>query len=199
MAAGTKDPCVSSSGMPSIESLPTAAATDADVVPQLTDLINRVYAEAEEGLWVDGATRTTAAEVADLVGAGEIAVARRDGHDEHIVGSVRIQQLDDELGEFGMLVADPAHRGEGIGRDLVRFAEDRCRRQGRAIMQLELLVPRNWTHPSKAFLDAWYTRIGYRPLRTGTIEETYPHLAPLLATPCDLVIYHKPLVDGGAR
>jgi GNAT superfamily N-acetyltransferase len=101
--------------------------------------------------------------------------------------------LDDQLGEFGMLVADPAHRGTGIGRDLVSFSEDWCRRQGRAVMQLELLAPREWTHPVKPFLDAWYTRIGYRPVRTGTIDEAYPHLDPLLATPCDFVIYHKPL------
>ena len=60
-------------------------------------------------------------------------------------------------------------------------------------MQLELLVPRGWTYPSKAFLDNWYRRIGYRVARTGTIEEAYPALAPLLATPCDFVIYHKDL------
>lgn len=28
---------------------------------------------------------------------------------------------------------------------------------------------------------------------TGHIEESYPELAPLLATPCDFVIYHKEL------
>jgi hypothetical protein len=60
-------------------------------------------------------------------------------------------------------------------------------------MQLELLVPRDWTHPTKEFLNAWYTRIGYRVARTGAIDEAYPALAPLLATPCDFVIYHKRL------
>jgi GNAT superfamily N-acetyltransferase len=180
-------------GTPSIEMLQSAAAADEDVVAHLTDLVNRVYAEAEDGLWVDGAARTSEAEMAGLIAAGEIAVARQPGRAERIVGSVRIQQIDDQLGEFGMLVADPAHRSQGIGRDLVGFAEDWCRRQDRTVMQLELLVPREWTHPVKAFLDAWYTRIGYRPVRTGTIDEAYPHLAPLLATPCDFVIYHKPL------
>ena len=60
-------------------------------------------------------------------------------------------------------------------------------------MQLELLVPRQWRHPTKEFLKAWYSRIGYRPVRTGKFEESYPELAPQLATPCDFVIYHKPL------
>ena len=115
--------------MPSIETLPTAAAADGELVVQLTQLVDRVYAEAEEGLWIDGAARTTEAEMAGLVAAGEMAVARHERHDARIVGTVRIQQLDEQVGEFGMLVADPAYRGEGIGRDLVRFAEDRCFRQ----------------------------------------------------------------------
>ena len=111
------------------------------------------------------------------------------------MGAIRIQQLDDGVGEFGMLVADPAHRNEGIGRELIRFAEELSRRRGLTVMQLELLVPRDSTHPNKVFLDDWYTRIGYREARRGVIEESYPHLAPLLAVPCDFVIYKKPL-DG---
>jgi hypothetical protein len=63
-------------------------------------------------------------------------------------------------------------------------------------MQLEVLRPREWTHPVKEFLHAWYTRLGYRAVRTGTIDESYPHLAPRLATGCDFVIYHKNLGVG---
>jgi Acetyltransferase (GNAT) family len=88
---------------------------------------------------------------------------------------------------------DIRHRGTGVGRELVRFAERWGREQGMDTMQLEVLVPRQWAHPSKEFLKAWYTRVGYRPVRTGQFEESYPELAPLLATPCDFVIYHKDL------
>ena len=63
-------------------------------------------------------------------------------------------------------------------------------------MQLELLVPRGWRHPSKEFLEAWYGRRGYRLIRTGSIDDAYPELAPLLATPCDLAVYEKPLRPG---
>jgi GNAT superfamily N-acetyltransferase len=178
--------------MSSIELLSESACTDNRLVAELTELVNRVYAVAEEGLWVEGATRTTPEEMAGLIAAGEIAVAR-EGPDDRILGSVRIQQIDEGTGEFGMLVADPERRGQGIGRDLIRFAEDGFRRRGVPTMQLELLVPREWTHPTKEFLDAWYTRLGYRPIRSGRIDDDYPHLAPLLATPCDFVIYHKPL------
>jgi GNAT superfamily N-acetyltransferase len=173
-----------------IELLPPAAAADTDLVATITELINRVYAAAEKGLWVEGAVRTTTTEVAEVIAAGEIAVARLDGQ---VVGSIRVQQLPSGEGEFGMLVADPDRRGDGIGRELVRFAEELSWYRGLQVMQLELLVPRGWRHPSKDFLNAWYTRIGYVPVRSGTIEESYPQLAPLLATPCDFVIYHKDL------
>lgn len=175
---------------PTIEIPPASMAKDQNLVGEVTDLVNRVYATAEEGLWVDGAERTTALQVEEMIAAGQIALARLDGV---VIGSIRIQELDDATGEFGMLSAHPAHRGKGVGRELVGFAERLSRERGMAVMQLELLVPRGWSHPTKEFLHAWYTRIGYRPVRTGRIEESYPELAPLLATACDFVVYHKPL------
>ncbi len=170
--------------------LPPPAASDAALASEVAELINRVYTTAEEGLWIEGATRTTAVEIAGMIAGGQIAVARMDGA---IVGAVRIQQLDASTGELGMLVADPDRRGVGIGRDLIAFAEALSRQRGHVVMELEVLVPREWKHPTKEFLHAWYTRIGYRPVRSGTIDERYPHLAPLLATPCDFVIYRKNL------
>jgi GNAT superfamily N-acetyltransferase len=184
--------------LPSVEIalVPATAASDGGFVAEIADLVNRVYAAAEEGLWVDTAARTTTAEMAGLIAAGEIALARVDGE---IVGGVRVQQLEGGEGELGMLVADPARRGEGIGRDLVLFAEDLSRGRGCTVMQLELLVPWGWKHPNKELLHAWYTRIGYRPVRSSAIEESYPHLAPLLAGPCDFVVYHKRLTGPGVR
>jgi GNAT superfamily N-acetyltransferase len=171
-----------------VEMLPAAAAGDGAVMNGLTGLVNEVYAVAERGMWVGGAARSSAAEFAGLTRAGQIAVARVGAE---IAGCIRIRRLDDRVAEFGMLAAAPAHRGIGVGRELVRFAECRAVAEGRNLMQLELLVPRDWSHPSKERLDAWYTRIGYRVVRTGSIDEAYPHLAPLLATPCRFVIYHK--------
>jgi hypothetical protein len=93
-----------------------------------------------------------------------------------------------------MLVAAPEQRGTGVGRALVAFAEQRSRERGLRAIQLELLLPRTWQHPSKEFLKSWYGRIGYRRVRTGSIDDVHPHLAPLLATPCDLAVYEKPLL-----
>ena len=95
-----------------------------------------------------------------------------------------------------MLVSAPGHRGNGVGRDLVDFAEQHSRERGMRTIQLELLVPTAWQHSTKEFLKAWYGRIGYRQVRTSSIDDNYPHLAPLLATPCELTIYEKPLLRG---
>ncbi|HEY0539176.1 MAG TPA: GNAT family N-acetyltransferase [Actinoallomurus sp.] len=173
-----------------VEPLPPAAADDTATVTRITDLINEVYASAEEGLWADGAKRTNPEEVAGFVRAGQIAVARIDGR---LVGCVRIREVNDTTSEFGMLAADPAHRGLGVGRDLVRFAERGVRNAGHDTMRLELLVPREWSHPSKEFLAGWYGRLGYTVTGVGAVEESYPGLAPLLATTCDFVIYEKTL------
>jgi GNAT superfamily N-acetyltransferase len=165
-------------------------AHDAQLVDRLTALVNDVYETAESGLWRDGTTRTTPAELAELIAAGQIAVASRDGH---VVGSVRVHDVSDDASELGMLVSAPDQRGTGVGRALIDFVERRSRDRGRRTIRLELLVPRGWRHPTKEFLKAWYGRRGYRLSRTGHLGDAYPHLAPLLATPCDLTIYEKPL------
>ncbi|PXX58098.1 acetyltransferase (GNAT) family protein [Nocardia tenerifensis] len=177
--------------MVSIEMVPTAAAGDAALVAELTDLVNQVYEVAEEGLWRDNASRTTTSEISGLIGADHLAVARDE--DGGLVGAACIRQLADGIGEFGMLVCEPEQRGTGIGRVLVDFAERHCVEQGARTVQLELLVPRGWAHPVKEFLRGWYLRLGYVLERKGELEESYPHLVPLLATPCDFLIFHKPM------
>jgi GNAT superfamily N-acetyltransferase len=170
--------------------VPAVDANGSGFVAKLVDLINRVYAEAEKGLWRDGAARTDARESRLSFAPASWPWARLNGH---LVGAVRIQRLDSDVGEFGMLVASPEYRGIGIGRGLVAFAEDWARQQGLSRMQLELLVPQAWIHPVKEFLHGWYTRIGYRKVRTGRLSDAYPELQPQLATPCDFAIYHKQL------
>ena len=173
-----------------ITTLPPAAADDAELMGAVTDLVNKVYRESEQGLWVDGAARTGTAEVAALTRAGELVAARRDGR---LIGVLRLRRWDDESSEFGMLAADPAVRGEGVGRALIRYAEQTAQASGHRYMRLELLVPRSFTLASKEFLAAWYTRCGYQQERVGRIEEVHPHLAPLLATEADFRVYRKEL------
>lgn len=164
--------------------------TDARLAPEITALVNRVYADAEKGLWTESGARTTEAEVAGLIAAGEIVVARRG---ERVVGAVRVQRIEDGVGEFGMLVADPDERNTGIGKALVSFAENWALQRDLSHMQLELLVPREWEHPVKEFLRAWYTRLGYQVVHVGDFTRDYPALAPHLACPCDFLVFRKEL------
>jgi GNAT superfamily N-acetyltransferase len=163
---------------------------DAGLADQLADLINGVYAVAERGLWRAGAKRTTVAELTGEIRAGEIVVATRNGD---AVGCVRVHDVAEDTGEFGILVSAPDDRNTGVGRALLDYIEDRGRERGLRAMQLELLVPREWTHPMKEFLKAWYGRRGYELVALRAMDEAYPHLAPLLATPCDLQVREKPL------
>ena len=90
------------------------------------------------------------------------------------MGSVRIHDVAADTGEFAMLTADA-----GAARHWRRPCARRLRRGARPhaglhAMQLELLLPREVRHPGKEFLEAWYSRIGYRRIRTGSVEESHP-------------------------
>ena len=166
-----------------------------DDAESLATLINQVYAVAEDGMWqeIDGhpMPRTTTAEVHSLLSQQHLLLARMG---DELVGCVCVKMLSPLIAEFGLLVAHPERRGEGIGRRLVVAAEKHGRDCGARWMQLELLTPKDWTHPVKEFLHRWYTRIGYVPVRTESFADSYGHLAGQLATPCNFTVYHKGLL-----
>jgi len=181
---------MTSAKSPDNQQLTLADAEDAALVSRVTDLINEAYQESENGIWLDSAARTSTDEVASLIRADEIAVTRLSGE---VVGCVRVQSLDAETSEFGMLAADAAFRGRGIGRELVAYAERFSRDRGHLRMQLKLLWPSEQVHPFKEFLASWYTRIGYTVTSKGSMDDEYPDLAQSLAIPCYFLIYHKHL------
>lgn len=178
---------------------PAATAESETIVAHVTSLINTIYATDEAGFWNDGFVRTSTGEIRECIRAGELALAWRPGsggpHSDpaDIMGCVRSRLLDARTGEFGLLVCDPAFRGSGVGRDLLRFAEESVKERGGSVMQLELLVGDGWTHPLKERLGQWYGRAGYKLVRTGSVEESFPRLAPLIAGPALFRVYEKVL------
>ena len=62
-----------------VEILDLRDSRERGLVDHLTRLINEVFRTAESGLWRDGATRTTASELTELIAARQIAVAWREG------------------------------------------------------------------------------------------------------------------------
>jgi GNAT superfamily N-acetyltransferase len=156
-------------------------ATSRDA-PAVARIINAAYHAGEHDIWLDGWTRTTPEQVAELVAAGEIAVARAE--EDRILGSVRVRRLDEDTAELAMLSVDPEAFGTGTGRALLTFAEQY---HGTPFMQLELLVPRGAPHPAKQRLHDWYSRLGYVHISERVFDE------PLLARPADLRTYRKSL------
>jgi GNAT superfamily N-acetyltransferase len=162
-----------------------------DEILKLSELINNVYNDSESGMWKKNISRTTPEEINNLIDKKNLIVAYLDNK---IVGAVAVKSMpDNKTGEFGMLVADQAYRGLGIGSELVNAAESWAKSQNFIRMRLELLTPKNWEHPSKVFLKRWYNRIGYIPDKTEPFELMYPNKLNELATECDFTVWYKPL------
>ncbi|GGE35899.1 GNAT family N-acetyltransferase [Pullulanibacillus camelliae] len=173
-----------------IQMLPCNASTNSVNMEHITNIVNRSFAASEEGIWMNGADRTTVKKIAEFTNSGEIAVARFKGR---IVGCVRVQRIDEGTGEFGMLAVDGAYQRNGIARELVRFAEQKCQNEYLRKMQLELLIPCEFSHPSKVFLENWYHRIGYHRVYEESFDASYPRLARMLAVPCKFIVFQKRL------
>jgi len=158
------------------------------LIADLRERINIAYAEAEAEIWEPGFERIALERVVEIVAAGEMAVARADGR---IVGSVRVRRLDDDTGFFGLLAVHPSDQGAGVGRELVRFAEEAAQERGATTMELRLLVPREGDDAHKGRLHTWYTRMGYR--RTGRVDFSAAHPDERSRMPLDILTYRKQL------
>src|SRR5262245_14099259 len=182
-----------------VELLSADVADDEPLVEQLVRIVNTAYAIGEAGLWLEGTTRTEPAEIAEAIRDRGVLVATLAGR---LVGCAYVRPLDATTADLGLLSAVPDRWGSGVGRELARFAEERMRARGVTTMQLELLVPRGWAHPEKERLRAWYSRLGYRVVRSAPFADVAAHLEDRLATPCAFLIFRKPLraddaADGG--
>lgn len=170
--------------------LPADEAGDAVLVEKLVRLIDRAYAAGETGLWQEDATRTGPDEIAEAIRRGSMLAATVD---DQIVGCAYVRYLDAGTADLGFISAAPEQWGSGVGRELVRWAEELVRSRGVPTMQLELLVPKGWVHPEKDRLRSWYSRLGYEVIRSAPFEEVAAHLAPQLAEPCEFLIFRKSL------
>lgn len=211
LSPGAATPVAGASSTPpnkdiTVDFAPASAADDPELISTVAALVNKVYADAEHDIFHAGYQRTTSAEIAGFIKQGRLALAylntgpsrdsaatgSRSGQ-RHVIGCVHVKQLSPTLGDFGMLALDTKHRGGGLGRELVLFAEDHCRKNGCTTMQLELLVPTAFEHALKTRMQAWYLRMGYRIVKLGSFQEEYPALARLLTGPMDYKIFEKKL------
>jgi GNAT superfamily N-acetyltransferase len=176
--------------MTEVKVLAAHTVGDEALIDQLVHLVNQAYEIGEAGLWLEGATRTGPGEIGEAIRSGGMLIATSA---DQLVGCVYLRRLDPTTADLGLLSVAPGQWGHGIGRDLVHHAEQLMRSDGVTTMQLELLVPKGWVHPEKAKLRAWYTRLGYRVVRSEPFERIAPHVASQLRTPCEFLIFQKPL------
>jgi GNAT superfamily N-acetyltransferase len=152
-------------------------APDEGLIGKVVRLINGAYAVGEAGLWQEGASRIQPREIAAAIRSRGLLGARVEGR---LVGCAYVRQLDAGTADLGLISTATDYWGCGIGRELVRSAEElptagagparrggtggglMMRSRGVTTMQLELLVPKGWVHPEKNKLQAWYMRLGYR-------------------------------------
>jgi GNAT superfamily N-acetyltransferase len=165
-------------------------ARDEVLVEELVRVINEAYAIGEAGLWLEGTTRIRPDEIAEAIRSGGMLAATLEGR---LVGCAYVCPLNADTADLGLVSATPDQWGKGIGRELVRVAEELMRSRGMTTMQLELLVPKGSVHPEKERLRSWYTRLGYEVVCTAPFEEVAAHLAPQLAAPCEFLIFRKRL------
>lgn len=160
-----------------------------EIVGRLVNIINEAYRWSEAEQWTREKERTNAAEIAELLSAGSMLLAFIG---ETIVGVVKIEQKDRDMGGFGMLATDPDGLGQGTGRALVAEAETWGREMNLSAMEIEI-VRAEQPNDHKRFLHEWYTRLGYVEQATYPIAERIPEIAPLQRQTCVSTVYRKSL------
>lgn len=144
-------------------------ATDGDVAA-ITALINLAF--QKESFFKKG-DRTDEGQVRGKMKSGSFFVV--DGECA-LAGCIYVEMADASnpkviaagagAGYIGMLAVDPSQQGRGLGKRLMRFAEDELRRRGATRVQLRIVNLRTE-------LVEFYGKLGYRA--TGTTPYPEPN------------------------
>ena len=146
-----------------------ATIDDAPAVATLVTLAYRV-----EDFFIDG-DRTDEADVRRRMQHGVFLVLEEDGA---LAGAVYVK-VHAGSGYFGMLSVDPARQGEGLGRRLIKAAEEWCRTSGCTEMEIEVVSLRTE-------LPSFYERHGY--VLAGTRPFADVHKSRI---PCEYLVMRK--------
>jgi ribosomal protein S18 acetylase RimI-like enzyme len=151
------------------------AATAMDM-EKMIEVVNAAFAIET---FLEG-TRTDERRMAEMMRKGEFLVA--EGAGGKIVACIYVEQRG-QHGYFGMLAVDPAYQHKGLGRRMVEVAENHCRQQGYAAMDITVLSLRSE-------LLSFYKRLGYVETRT---EEFHPSRPLKNGVACYSIVLSKRL------
>lgn len=137
-------------------------------------LINRAFVVERPFFTTE---RTDLAETRDLFKKGTFILAE----DGATMAGCNYVELRGDSGYFGLLSIDPGYQGRGLGRKLVEWAEDLCRRAGCSLMQIRVLNHRTELPP-------FYAKLGYTTARVEEVDQ-----APTARLPYHFIVMEKEL------
>ncbi len=71
-------------------------------------------------------------------------------HNSMPIGTVYVD-TSKNLAVFGILAVMLDHAGNGVGRLLIAASEEKAREKSCTQMKLEVVMPSEWVHPTKAY------------------------------------------------
>jgi len=149
-----------------------ASASD---IPAIIRVVNAAFAIET---FMEG-TRTDEERMSSMLKEGEFLVAVAG---DEIVASVYVE-IRGERGYFGMLAVDPSQQSSGLGRQMVKSAEDYCRQRECRYMDIAVLSLRPELQP-------FYGQLEY--LETGR-EEFHPSRPLRAGVECHCIVMSKAL------
>jgi ribosomal protein S18 acetylase RimI-like enzyme len=135
-------------------------------VPQLVQLVNSAYrGEASKRGWTTEADlldgiRTDTDSMQELINKPDAVILKYCSQPGELAGCVYLKKQNRQM-YLGMLTVAPQLQAAGIGRQLLKAAEEHAKQQGCHSVVMSVISVRHE-------LIAWYERHGYR--KTGQVE-----------------------------
>lgn len=145
---------------------PTFRKAETRDVERIAQLVNRAF-EVEAFFAVGD--RTTEDQVRDKLVTGDFLLAElRD----RLIGCVHTERRDGTRGYIGMLAVDPSLQRGGLGRQLMRLAEQHCR-QAHCVEAIITVIN------LRTELLPFYTHLGYRVCGTTPYSDLHRAIQPV--------------------
>ena len=140
------------------ENLDFLIASDADV-PQLVSLVNSAYrGDSSKQGWTTEADlldgiRTDEEALGKMIHQTDSVILKFTNNHNDVVGCVNLQKQQDKM-YLGMLTVSPYIQAQGIGKEIVKVAEEYAKQQGCSSVVMTVITVRHE-------LIKWYERRGY--------------------------------------
>lgn len=144
--------------------------SSSDII-RVYDILRIAYRDTEEEVWGKDYVRIPFDEFKELLINPGLLVAY---YNNKVAGVIHVYPIDSKNYGFGLLGADFALGGKGIGTALINTAEDYAINQGAEKMQIAILRVQHEDVPHKVRLAKYYKRLGYIYTHSEDSGQTFP-------------------------